>query len=120
MVCFFFRSIIFVNKISGKYIKYLFLFFFFGEIWKLEKLFLYLLLFYVKKIFDRNMVYLERVRKSSYIQKILFMMIGYLVDEVYDFADEIFGIFLAVEVLVGSFYGFQFMRNFRFMCFQND
>lgn len=34
------------------------------------------------------------------------MMIGYLVDEVYDFADEIFGIFLAVEVLVGSFYGF--------------
>lgn len=117
MVCFFFRSIIFVNKISGKYIKYLFLFFFFGEIWKLEKLFLYLLLFYVKKFFDRNMVYLERVRKSSYIQKILFMMIGYLVDEVYDFVDEIFGIFLAVEVLVGSFYGFQFMRNFRFMCF---
>lgn len=53
-----------------------------------------------------NMVYPERVRKSSYIQKIPFMMTGHLVDEAHDFADEIFGTSPAAEALVGSPYGF--------------
>lgn len=103
MACLPLRSTTFVNKISGKYIKHSFLL---CETWKLEKLFLHLLSPHAKKIFDRNMVYPERVRKSSYIQKIPFMMTGHLVDEAHDFADEIFGTSPAAEALVGSPYGF--------------
>lgn len=105
MACLPLRSTTFVNKISGKYIKHSFLLFSFsfGETWKL---FLHLLSPHAKKFFDRNMVYPERVRKSSYIQKIPFMMTGHLVDEAHDFADEIFGTSPAAEALVGSPYGF--------------
>lgn len=106
MACLPLRSTTFVNKISGKYIKHSFLLFSFGKTWKLEKLFLHLLSPHAKKNFDRNMVYPERVRKSSYIQKIPFMMTGHLVDEAHDFADEIFGTSPAAEALVGSPYGF--------------
>lgn len=103
MACLPLRSTTFVNKISGKYIKHSFLLFSFGETWKL---FLHLLSPHAKKFFDRNMVYPERVRKSSYIQKIPFMMTGHLVDEAHDFADEVFGTSPAAEALVGSPYGF--------------
>lgn len=53
-----------------------------------------------------TVVYPERVRKSSYIQKIPFMMTGHLVEEAHDFSDEIFGTSPVPEALVGSPFGF--------------